>query len=116
MEVKRLRQVYIVAEDIDAQAEFYEQTLGLKLQFRDGDSWVQFGAGDVSFALASSAEGQGAPAGVPVPVFEVDDLDAALAAVREAGGGAAEIRDMGDHGRIALATDPAGSRLAFFQR
>lgn len=116
MEVKRLRQVYIVADDVEAVARFYLETLGLQEQFRDGANWVQLSAGDISLAIASPAEGQGAPAGQPVPVFEVDDLEAALAAVTSGGGSAGDVRDMGDHGRTALATDPSGARISFFQR
>ena len=116
VEVKKLRQVYIVADDVEAAARFYGETLGLQEQFRDGANWVQLSAGDVSLAIASASEGQGAPAGQPVPVFEVDDLEAAIAAVTAAGGSAGEVRDMGDHGRTALATDPQGARISFFQR
>ena len=116
MEVRKLRQVYIVADDVEATARFYLETLGLKEQFRDGANWVQLSAGDVSLAIASASEGQGAPAGQPVPVFEVDDLEAALAAVSAGGGSAGEVRDMGEHGRTALATDPSGARISFFQR
>ena len=116
MEVKRLRQVYIVAEDVEAAARFYAGTLGLAEQFRDGANWVQLSAGDVSLAIAGADEGQGAPAAQPVPVFEVDDLEAALEAVRAGGGSAGEVRDMGGHGRTALAADPAGARISFFQR
>lgn len=116
MAVKRLRQVFVVPGDLDAAASFYEQTLGLSQQFRDGDNWVQFGAGDVSFALASETEGQGAPAGVAIPVFEVDDLEETLAAATAGGATAAAIRDMGDHGRTVLVTDPTGARFSLFQR
>ena len=116
MEVKRLRQVYIVADDVEAAARFYTETLGLAEQFRDGANWVQLSAGDVSLAIASAAEGQGAPPAHPVPVFEVDDLEAALAAVAAGGGSAGEVRDMGDHGRTALAADPSGAAISFFQR
>ena len=116
MEVKRIRQVYIVADDVEAAARFYTETLGLAEQFRDGANWVQLSAGDISLAIASASEGQGAAAGRPVPVFEVDDLEAALAAVSAGGGSAGEVRDMGDHGRTGLATDPSGAAISFFQR
>ena len=116
VEVKRIRQVYIVAEDVEAAARFYTGTLGLAEQFRDGANWVQLSAGDISLAIASASEGQGAAVGQPVPVFEVDDLEAALAAVSAGGGSAGDVRDMGDHGRTALATDPSGASISFFQR
>ena len=116
MEVQRLRQVYIVADDVEAVARFYTEALGLEEQFRDGAHWVQLAAGDVSLAIASEREGQGAPAGQPVPVFQVDDIAAALEAVRAGGGTAGEVREMGDHGRTATATDAGGAWIAFFQR
>ena len=116
MEVQRLRQVYIVADDVEAVARFYTEALGLEEQSRDGAHWVQLAAGDVSLAIASEREGQGAPAGQPVPVFQVDDIAAALEAVRAGGGTAGEVREMGDHGRTATATDAGGAWIAFFQR
>ena len=116
MQVKKLRQVFVVADDIDRQVDFYANVLGLEQQFRDGDNWVQFKAGDISFAVASAAEGQGAPAGIPVPVFEVDDINAAVAEVLAAGGAGGAIRDMGSHGKTALVTDAGGARISFFQR
>ena len=116
MEVQRLRQVYIVADDVEAVARFYAEALGLTEQFRDGAHWVQLAAGDVSLAITSAREGQGAPVGQPVPVFEVDDIAEAIAAVQAGGGSAGDVRDMGDHGRTAIATDPGGAQIAFFQR
>ncbi|HUI26847.1 MAG TPA: VOC family protein [Candidatus Kryptonia bacterium] len=116
MQIKKLRQVYIVAADLAAAVKFYGETLGLALQFRDADRWVQFQAGDVSFALASEAEGMGAPIGVPVPVFEVADLDSALRELATQGHRTGAIRDMGSHGRTASAIDPGGTQLVLFQR
>ena len=116
MQVKKLRQVFIVAADLDAQVRFYGETLGLALQFRDGDRWVQFQAGDVSIALAGAAEGMGAPLNVPVPVFEVSDLDAALREIAAHGHVTHGVRDMGGHGRSAAVEDPAGTFLVLFQR
>ncbi|HUI25770.1 MAG TPA: VOC family protein, partial [Candidatus Kryptonia bacterium] len=106
MQIKKLRQVYIVAADLAAAVKFYGETLGLALQFRDADRWVQFQAGEVSFALASEAEGMGAPVGVAVPVFEVSDLDAALHELAALGHRTGTIRDMGNHGRTAGVNDP----------
>ena len=116
MQIRKLRQVYLVASDITAAAKFYGETLGLPLQFRDGDRWVQFQAGDVSFALASREEGMGAPVGVAVPVFEVTDLQSALQELAALGHRTGAIRDMGTHGRSASAIDPGGAHLVLFQR
>jgi predicted enzyme related to lactoylglutathione lyase len=116
MKIEKLRQVFVVAKDLERAVGFWRDTVGLPLAFRDGDRWVQFQAGGASFALASSEEGQGAPPGVPVPVFEVDDLDRALAELRAAGAGIGALRDMGAHGRTAAALDPSGARFVLFQR
>jgi predicted enzyme related to lactoylglutathione lyase len=116
VKITKLRQVFVVAKDLEAQVRFLGETLGLETAFRDGDRWVQFKAGDVSLALASEAEGRGAPAGVPVPVFEVEGLDAALSDLRQAGASIGEVRDMGAHGRTAHVLDPAGVRFLLFQR
>ncbi len=116
MKLKKLRQVLVVAKDLEPSVRFWQDMLGLELAFRDGDRWVQFKAGDVSFALASVEEGQGAPSGVPVPVFEVDDLDAAFAELQRAGVPSGGLRDMGAHGRTLAAIDPSGARIVLFQR
>ncbi|HVN83320.1 MAG TPA: VOC family protein [Candidatus Binatia bacterium] len=116
VQIKKLRQVYLVAADLAAAVKFYGGTLGLPLQFRDGDRWVQFQAGEVSFALASEAEGMGAPVGVPVPVFEVADLDAARAELAASGHRTGDVRDMGKHGRTATVVDPNSAHLVLFQR
>ncbi|MBI1816703.1 MAG: VOC family protein [Deltaproteobacteria bacterium] len=116
MQIKKLRQVFIATTDPAAQARFYAETLGLPLQFRDGDRWIQFQAGDVSLAIACAEEGMGAPLNVPTPVFEVADLDTALAELSASGHRTTAIRDMGTHGRTAGVTDPNGAFLVLFQR
>jgi predicted enzyme related to lactoylglutathione lyase len=116
MQVKKLRQVFIVTANAEAQVRFYAETLALPLQFRDGARWIQFQAGEISFALASPEEGQGAPANVPVPVFEVADLDGAMRELTAAGHVCGGIRDMGAHGRTMMVTDPGGARIMLFQR
>lgn len=116
MRIKKLRQVFIPSENIEQRIPFYADVLGLALQFRDGDRWVQFKAGDISIALAGSEESMGAPLDVPVPVFEIDDLDAALAELRAKGGETGAVRDMGAHGRTALIRDPSGAFLVLFAK
>jgi len=116
MQISRLRQVMLVAGELEEQVAFFEKTLGLEQQFRDGDRWVQFSAGDVSFALPSPGEGMGAEPGSILPVFEVDDLDAARGELIAAGHTCGDLRDMGAHGRTLLASGPAGARVVLFQR
>lgn len=114
--ITRVRQVLVSAVDFDAQAKFIEQTLGLELQFRDGEQWAQYQAGGISLALAGPRESLDVPPGQSVAVFEVDDLDALCSAVLKAGGTCSAIREMGDHGRTAKITDPNGSAYAALQK
>ena len=116
MRIKKLRQVFIATDDVAARIPFYENVLGLQLQFRDGDRWAQFKAGDISIALASREESMGAPLDVPVPVLEVDDLDAALEELRSLGRETGDVRDMGSHGRTAAVRDPSGAFLVLFAK
>lgn len=116
MTVKRIRQIFIAASDFEAQCEFFESGLGLDPQFRDGDNWAQFSAGDISFAIAGGRESMGVEVGTAIPVFEVDDLETHIEQIKVAGGAHGEIRDMGDHGRTVLVKDPFDAPFALFQR
>src|SRR5690606_29385462 len=98
MPVIRLRQIYVHASEPDGLARFIDQALGLPLQFRDGDRWIQFRVSDVSIAVASAAEAAGVPSNCAVPVFEVTDLSEMLIAARDGGAEVGVLRDMGDHG------------------
>ena len=115
MQVKRLRQVYLVSPDLEARVKFYGKVLGLRQQFRDGDRWVQFQAGEVSLALASQAEGMGAPRDTPIPVFEVTDVDQARTELEQLGYAVTSVRDMGAHGRMTGASDPGGAYLVLLE-
>ena len=116
MTVKRIRQVYVVADDIDAAAAFYSDGLGLELQFRDGDRWVQYGGGDISLAVASVDESGGAAAGSSVAVYEVDDLESHVESATGAGASVVSNRDMGEHGKMATLREPSGALIALMQR
>ena len=116
MAIERLRQVFIVTTDMDVQVDFLVQTLGLELQFRDGNEWVQFQAGEVSVALAGPSESMGAPSGACVPVFQTDDLNGLCDSVRQAGGDCGTVRDMGDHGRTVVFRDPQGTVMAALEK
>lgn len=111
----RLQNVFFVAADVEATAGFYRAVLGLEHRFDDPGRWVQLRAGGVNVAVAAPEE---APpgAGGTVAVFEVDDLDDALALARRHGAVVGEVRDMAGHGRTAPVRDPAGNLFQLFQR
>ena len=112
MDIKRLQNVYLVARKPGELNAFYESALGLKVKFRDGERWIQYGAG---VALASLDEAKPAASGA-VPVFEVDDFDGAQERIVAAGGQVLGTRDMGAHGAVLSLRDPEGNIVQLFRR
>lgn len=113
--IKRLQNVFVVAERPAELNAFYESALGLQLKFRDKDRWIQYSAGNTSVALASREEAQPATAGV-VMVFEVEDFAAIAQQVAAAGGQVLGTRDMGAHGAVMSVRDPEGNIVQLFKR
>jgi predicted enzyme related to lactoylglutathione lyase len=110
----KLQNVYVVAENVGAVADFY-RALGLETKFQDGDRWAQFNAGGSYFSVASPGEAPADARGA-VAVLEVADIDALRGTISEAGGKIFDERDMGDHGRTLTFADPAGNVCQLFQR
>ena len=105
MPLGTIRSVYTVANDMDLMHAFYEGALELPLAFRDRDSWCQFKAGQVSFALSSPSEAaQGARGSVIV--FDAIDMAALAERIERLGGKHLSSRDMGSHGIAATFADP----------
>ena len=78
----RLNYVELPASDVKASRSFYEQAFGWRLT-EFGPTYAATTTGDTDLGLqADKAEQPGAP----LPVIEVTDLEAALAAVESAGG------------------------------
>lgn len=112
-------------KDMDAAREFYEGTLGLRVEVLD----EQFGvsvlhlAGDYDVFVYLSAEMT--PPSYTILNFEVDDVDAAVAALGERGvrferypdfehDEKGIVRGPGPH--IAWFTDPSGNTLSVLQQ
>jgi predicted enzyme related to lactoylglutathione lyase len=112
---KRLQNVFVVAERPAELHSFYESALGLKLKFRDGDRWIQYGVGNTSVSVACREEAAPATSGL-VMVFEVEDFAGAEERVIGAGGEVIGIRDMGAHGAVLSLRDPEGNVVQLFKR
>jgi isopenicillin-N N-acyltransferase-like protein len=90
----RLDNIDVLVADLERMAPFYRDVLGLPLLFpyvRE-DGWAGFQAGDVSIYLievggdAPTRRVPGAgPAGIESFAFAVDELDAAIAELDQAG-------------------------------
>ena len=115
MTISRIQNIHVLGRDAAQLARFWQQALGLTLQFADEDRWIQLKAGDDSFAIASPGEGVAGQSGA-VPVFEVDDLEEHAASIESCGGRVLERRDMGDHGRVLTFSDPEGNIAQLFTR
>jgi len=111
--IKDLAFVLYPVTDIARARAFYEGTLGLKVAETFGDSWIEYAAGSATFAITNAFSAAAPPSSV---AFEVDDLDAQLASLKEAG-----VPIQGDINefpgcRMALITDPDGSTICLHQK
>ena len=104
--------VYPVTNIVRARA-FYEGTLGLKVAETFGDSWIEFATGSATFAITNAFH-TASPAGSVA--FEVDNLDAQVAALK-----AADVPIQGDINefascRMVLISDPDLNTICIHQR
>jgi predicted enzyme related to lactoylglutathione lyase len=114
--ISRVKNVIVQADGVAELAPFYERLLGQGPEFTDGDRWAQFRFGGSVLALAGEDESFAADRRGWTVTFEVDDLEAAEAALAEVGGTVRERRDMGDHGRAVVLSDPVGNLLVLWAR
>jgi predicted enzyme related to lactoylglutathione lyase len=110
-----VQNVFVAAKEPARLHDFYEGALGLPMKFRDGDRWIQYGAGNTNVALACLEEAAPATSGL-VMVLEVDDFDGAQERIAAAGGQVLGVRDMGGHGAVLSLRDPEGNLLQLFRR
>jgi predicted enzyme related to lactoylglutathione lyase len=111
MKTPRICFVELPSIDIGAGASFYAEVFGWALT-GFGPSYACTMTGDVDIGLqADMAE---APAAA-LPVIAVDDLDAMLDAVRDAGGEVTKPIFAFPGGRRFHFTDPNGNELAVMQ-
>ena len=104
----QLRQVVHPVDDVPAAVEFYSSVLGLPTRFVDGDRYAALDAGPATLAIAADTE---AVAGIAAAAFKVDDVDAFVDRVVEAGGHVIQEATDGPHERRAVIGDPWGNRV-----
>lgn len=107
--------MYYWTRDMEVAVAFYRDVVGLALVRRDGDSWAEFDAGSIRFALHGAGEGNTPPQG-GTAVFEVDDLDASVLAL-ESRGASFQQRDgeVPGYARFASLADPDGNILQLIE-
>ena len=107
----RLNYVELPVGEIGAAKSFYEAAFGWSLA-EFGPSYAATMTGDTDIGLqADPAEATRAP----LPVIDVDDLEAALAAVSAAGGTISRSIFAFPGGRRFQFLDPAGNEMACVQ-
>ena len=94
---------------------FYEGVLGLTVETNHGDKWVEYGIGGGTFVIQTySKESPSGKRGVIA--FEVDDLDATVARLKEAGTPFTMDVTESPICRFAMVEDPDGSAVWVHQR
>ena len=104
----RLNYVELPVGDIGPTKAFYETVFGWSLT-EFGPTYAATLTGDTDIGLQADAE---EATKSPLPVIDVDDLEAALAAVTEAGGTIVRPIFAFPGGRRFQFLDPAGNEMA----
>lgn len=114
--------VFIRSPDSAALAEWYRRALGIETESwgtTHGTSFPPRAMPPNSFTVwsvfASDTEYFGSPGQAYMINLIVDDLDAALARVKEAGGNVAPEKEEHDFGRFGWFTDPDGNRVELWE-
>jgi predicted enzyme related to lactoylglutathione lyase len=111
MPAARINYIELPSADIGAAASFYAEVFGWALT-GFGPSYAATTTGDVDLGLqADRTEATAAP----LPVIAVDDLEAMLEAVEDAGGTIVRPIFAFPGGRRFQFTDPNGNELAVMQ-
>ena len=119
-------QVRYIVSDVDKAIPFYTEQLGFKLDMHPAPPFAMLSRGDLRLALSApnpmSGGGQSMPDGTkPQPggwnrfAIEVDDLEATVARLRNAGAHFRNEIVTGVGGKQILVEDPSGNPIELFQ-
>jgi catechol 2,3-dioxygenase-like lactoylglutathione lyase family enzyme len=118
--------VRYIVEDVDAAVDFYTGHLQFEVSMKPGPGFAMLRRGDLRLLLNVPGGGGGAgqqladgstpePGGWNRFQVQVDDLDTAVAELRQAGVDFRGDTITGRGGRQALAIDPSGNLIELFQ-
>jgi catechol 2,3-dioxygenase-like lactoylglutathione lyase family enzyme len=118
--------VRYIVDDVDAAVAFYADRLGFAVEARPGPGFAIVSRGSLRLLLSAPRGPGGAAQAMPdgrVPEpggwnriqLEVEDLDAVVAELREAGAGFRNDIVTGRGGKQILLDDPAGNPIELFQ-
>ncbi|HYB34494.1 MAG TPA: VOC family protein [Mycobacterium sp.] len=112
MSEHEVRMIILSTDDIDESIQFYSETLGMPLKFRDGDHFAALDGGPVTIALAAAVDHP--IHGQVVIGIKTADVDAAAKAVEASGGGIVKGPYDDAHERRAVVYDNKGNGLVFY--
>jgi catechol 2,3-dioxygenase-like lactoylglutathione lyase family enzyme len=104
--------VILSTDDLDESIQFYSETLGMPLKFRDGGHFAALDGGSVTVALATALD-HPLPGQVVVGI-KTPDVDAAAKAIEASGGGVVKGPYDDAHERRAVVYDNKGNGLVFY--
>lgn len=107
-----VRMVILSTDDLDESIEFYSETLGIPLKFRDGAHFAALDGGSVTLALATAVD-HPIPGQVVVGI-KTADVDAAAKAIEASGCGIVKGPYDDAHERRAVVYDNKGNGLVFY--
>jgi lactoylglutathione lyase len=113
MAQNEVKMIMLSTEDLDSSIDFYTQTLGFTLKFRDGTHFAALDGGTVTLALATEVD-HPIPGKVVVGI-KTDDVDAAANEAVAAGGGMVTAPYDDAHERRAVVYDAQGNGLVFYR-
>lgn len=117
--LKRIGVVSVNVTNWAAAKKFYGETLGLPMAFEGGDEmgWCEFGAhGQTTFAISLWRDATPpSREGGATPVFDVDDAQKTIEALRKKGVKCEDVTTIPDMVAFATFYDPEGNRLQIAQ-
>ncbi|MCV7377208.1 glyoxalase/bleomycin resistance/dioxygenase family protein [Mycobacterium alsense] len=108
-----VRMIVLSTDNLDESIQFYSETLGMPLKFRDGAHFAALDGGAVTLALATPVD-HPIPGQVVVGI-KTADVDAAAKAVEASGGGVVKGPYDDAHERRAVVYDNKGNGLVFYK-
>ncbi len=120
-------QVRYIVNDVDAAIQFYCELLGFHLEMHPAPPFAMLSRGDLRLVLSQPGHGPGGgsaamPDGtLPSPggwnrfALEVDDVDATVAQLSQAGANFRSDVITGVGGKQAIVEDPSGNPVELFQ-
>ena len=103
-----LHSLLVPAHSLDSELRFFEQGLGLKPRFRDGQRFAALDAGGLTIGIAAAEE---RICTQTAAVFRVSDIQQSITLLLAAGATLERAAERGPHEWRAVVRSPAGHSL-----